>query len=239
MRPAAAIFHVSGVFVDMPKTHYFALRRIAEELAVPFTEEDEVRTRGAGSLGSIEIILEMGGLSLSQRDKQELMTRMVAYQEEYVRRIGPADLMTGSVEILQRLKSLGASTAVIVGRESSAYAIDRAGIGDAFDCRLSADDGIQYHTHVEDFRIAASRLGTRPDRCVAFLNNPRSIGVASEAGCAVAGIGEARLVGGADLVLPGLWAFRTSHWDLLGDLLSERTADVASMRAPALEGALT
>ena len=237
MRPSAAVFHVSGVFVDMPKTHFFALRRIAEQLAVPFSEEDEVRTRGAGSLGSVEIILEMGGLSLSMPDKQELVRKMIAFQEDYVRRIGPADLMTGSLELLQRLKSLGAGTAVILGRESSAYAIERVGLADAFDCRLSPDDGIQASTHPEDFRIAASRLGTSPDRCVAFLSNPRSIVVARATGLAVVGIGDAKHVGAADLVLPGLWAFRTAHWDELGERLAARTADVSSMRAYTYEGA--
>ena len=91
-----AIFRVENVLVDMALYHYFAWRRLAEELGVPFSIEDNDRMRGIGSLRSLDILLEKGGLDVSLDEKHELCNRKLAWLVEYLHLIGPGDRVKGA-----------------------------------------------------------------------------------------------------------------------------------------------
>jgi len=55
-----AIFDLDGVLVDTAKYHYLAWKRLAGELHIDFTSEDNERLKGVSRVRSLEIILELG-----------------------------------------------------------------------------------------------------------------------------------------------------------------------------------
>ncbi len=59
------IFDLDGVIVDTAKYHFLAWRKFAQNLGIPFTESDNERLKGVSRLRSFEIILEIGGLTMS------------------------------------------------------------------------------------------------------------------------------------------------------------------------------
>lgn len=212
MNVRAAFFQIDGVLVDMTKFHFFAWRRLADELAIPFTEADNARMRGAGSLRSIEMLLENGGLNLSLAEKEALCQRKLGWLIEYLQRSGPADLMTGSLEFVRGLKTHGIPTVAMVGREETAIVLRRLDVGDAFDAALTEHEGIHFHPESSDYRLAARRFNAEPQDCLAFESTVAGVEAARAAGATVVAVGSPERLPGAHRVIPGLWACQPHQW---------------------------
>ena len=69
---SAAIFDLDGVLVDTAHYHFLAWRRLADSLGFLFTEQDNERLKGVSRMRSLEILLEVGGLRLSEEEKVRL-----------------------------------------------------------------------------------------------------------------------------------------------------------------------
>src|SRR5215475_85664 len=82
-----AIFDLDGVLVDTAKYHYLAWKRLAGELHIDFTSEDNERLKGVSRLRSLEIILELGGKTLADEDKAKAAERKNGWYLEYIRDI--------------------------------------------------------------------------------------------------------------------------------------------------------
>ncbi len=207
-RSFGVLFRVEHVLFDISKYHYFAWRRLAEELGVSFTEEDNDRCRGIGSLRSLDILLEKGGLDLSDRDKNDLCDRKLRWLVEYLDKVGPSDLATGSRETLRAFRALGHPTAVFANREEIFLLLKRLGIEDDFDLVIGPSSPVSTLPVAQDYLIVAEALGLETCDLVSFENSPRGIEAARNSGCTVVGVGPPRLTPGAHLAVPGLWAFR-------------------------------
>jgi len=59
----ACIFDLDGVVVDTAKYHYLAWKRLANELGFEFSEQHNERLKGVSRMRSLEILLEVGGLT--------------------------------------------------------------------------------------------------------------------------------------------------------------------------------
>jgi beta-phosphoglucomutase len=65
----ALIFDLDGVVVDTAKYHYLAWKKLAEELGFFFSEKDNERLKGVSRVRSLEILLEVGGIELDEKNK--------------------------------------------------------------------------------------------------------------------------------------------------------------------------
>jgi len=65
----ACIFDLDGVIVDTAKYHYLAWKRLANELGFDFTESQNERLKGVSRMTSLEILLEIGGLTFDEETK--------------------------------------------------------------------------------------------------------------------------------------------------------------------------
>ena len=63
----ACLFDLDGVIVDTAKYHFIAWRQIARELGFVFTESDNERLKGVSRQRSLDILLEIGGITLDER----------------------------------------------------------------------------------------------------------------------------------------------------------------------------
>ena len=55
------IFDLDGVIVDTAKYHYLGWKRLADELGLHFSEQDNELLKGVSRIRSFEIILELNG----------------------------------------------------------------------------------------------------------------------------------------------------------------------------------
>ena len=68
----ACIFDLDGVIVDTAVYHYQAWKRLANELGFDFTEEDNEKLKGVSRVRSLELILQWGGITKTEAEKEEL-----------------------------------------------------------------------------------------------------------------------------------------------------------------------
>jgi beta-phosphoglucomutase-like phosphatase (HAD superfamily) len=73
----AVIFDLDGVIVDTAHYHFIAWKRLAKELGIDFTEQDNEQLKGVSRMRSLEIILELGNLRLSQEEMDELAAKSI------------------------------------------------------------------------------------------------------------------------------------------------------------------
>ena len=66
MKEKAFIFDLDGVIVDTAKYHYLAWKNLANSLGFDFTEEQNELLKGVSRVKSLEILLEIGNVELSQ-----------------------------------------------------------------------------------------------------------------------------------------------------------------------------
>ena len=67
----ACLFDLDGVIVDTAVYHYQAWNRLAAEMGFDFTEHDNERLKGVSRMRSLEIILEIGGVTKTEAEKEE------------------------------------------------------------------------------------------------------------------------------------------------------------------------
>ena len=82
--PAGCLFDMDGVIVDSAAHHFTAWKRLADELSIPFTEEDNHALKGLSRVDSLEHILRLGNLQVDERTKQRLMDQKNAWYLELI-----------------------------------------------------------------------------------------------------------------------------------------------------------
>ena len=66
----ACIFDLDGVIVDTAVYHYKAWKRLANQLGFDFTEQQNELLKGVSRVRSLEIILNIGGITKTDAEKE-------------------------------------------------------------------------------------------------------------------------------------------------------------------------
>ncbi len=66
----AMLFDLDGVLVDTAKYHFIAWKKLADELGIPFTAEDNERFKGVSRARCMEILLELGGRAMDEEEQR-------------------------------------------------------------------------------------------------------------------------------------------------------------------------
>src|SRR6056297_2093708 len=112
MKYEGVIFDLDGVIVDTAKYHFLAWQRLAEELSIVFTKEDNERLKGVSRMACMEIILELGNKEMSEEKKVALATRKNEWYLEYVNQMDESEILPGSLEMIETLKNMGVKIAI-------------------------------------------------------------------------------------------------------------------------------
>ncbi|HYE11427.1 MAG TPA: HAD family hydrolase, partial [Patescibacteria group bacterium] len=97
------IFDLDGVIVDTAKYHYLAWKKLADELGFEFSPEDNERLKGVSRMACMEILVEIGGLSLSEEEKHSLADKKNGWYVEYISDIGEEEILPGARKFITRL----------------------------------------------------------------------------------------------------------------------------------------
>ncbi len=73
MSNKAFIFDLDGVIVDTAKFHYLAWKELANDLGFDFSEEQNELLKGVSRVASLEILLKIGNVQLSDDRKETLL----------------------------------------------------------------------------------------------------------------------------------------------------------------------
>ena len=213
------IFDLDGVVVDTAKYHYQAWKRLANELGFEFDESHNERLKGVSRMRSLEIILEVGGLSFPQEKMEQLAARKNEWYVEYISRMTPNEILPGSKELLEELRAKGIKLALGSASKNTPLIMDRIGLKDHFDAIIDGNI-ISIAKPAPDIFLAASKaIGVEPPCCIVFEDAEAGVEAAINAGMRVVGIGNPQVLKRANLVVPNLKNFTFQY---LVNSLSEK-----------------
>jgi len=201
----AAIFDLDGVIVDTAKYHYLAWKRLAHENGFDFTEADNERLKGVSRVRSLEILLEIGGLTVEDAAKEKMAAQKNGWYVDYIQNMDVSEILPGATNYLESLRSKGIKTALGSASKNAPLILKRLGIAGLFDTVV---DGNKVHLAKPDpevFLRAASELNIPPVRCVVFEDAEAGVEAAHRAGMGVVGIGKPAALKEADMVIDGLY----------------------------------
>ncbi len=200
----AAIFDLDGVIVDTARFHFLAWKRLAEELGFSFTQRDNERQKGVSRMESLEVLLEVGGITgLSPERKEELATKKNEWYKEYLYEMTPAELLPGAKDFLEYLRLRGVRIALASASKNAPIILEKLNITKLFDAIVDGNSVSKAKPDPEVFLQAAERLGIPASQCIVFEDAQAGVEGAKRAGMRVVGIGEREILKKAEIVVSG------------------------------------
>lgn len=225
----AVIFDLDGVLTDTAALHYQAWRRLADEIGVPFDEEDNKRLKGVDRAASLDIILERATRAFDASERRALAERKNRYYGELIGRFTPADLLPGARAGLEILRARGIRVGLASGSRNAATLLERLGITDLFDAVVDPATLARGKPAPDIFLAAAAALGVAPGSCVGVEDAAAGVEAIVAAGMFAIGVGDWHELRAANLVVPDATSFEVeSFWSRI--IASDRNADVERTR---------
>ncbi len=194
----AVIFDLDGVLVDTAKYHFLAWKEIAKDLGFEFKKEDNERLKGVSRQRSLDILLEVGGVVLSEEEKAKVAERKNALYVDYISRLTEEDILPGVLDFVKDLREKGIKLAIGSASKNTPLIIQRLGIKDYFDA-ISDGNVVQLaKPNPEVFLKAAEMLKVEPEECIVFEDAKAGIEAAKAAGMYAIGVGSQENLPGAD-----------------------------------------
>jgi beta-phosphoglucomutase len=197
----ACIFDLDGVIVDTAHYHFLAWKRLANELGINLTEQDNEKLKGVSRTRSLEIILELGGVTVSEHEKEKLANKKNSWFVDYVERMAPEEIFPGVRTLLHELRSKGYKVALASSSKNAKTVINLLQIQHEFDAVVDGTMITHSKPHPEIFLLAAEKLGISPADCLVFEDAEAGVEAALAAGMKCVGIGSADQLSKANLVL--------------------------------------
>lgn len=199
----ACIFDLDGVIVDTASHHFVAWRQLADELGVPFSEEDNEALKGVSRVDSLEYILNKGGLVLDAATKVRLMDRKNAHYLELAGQTTPEDALPGVVKLIDELKASDMKVALGSSSKNAEMILTRLTLIDRFDALVDGNHITLSKPDPEVFLMGAKALNLAPEQCLIFEDAQSGIDAANSGGFPVIGIGNTDSLSNAAAVIPG------------------------------------
>lgn len=197
----AVIFDLDGVIIDTAHYHYIAWKRLASEFGITLTPAHNELLKGVSRLQSLEIILSLGNITLSQEQKEQLAEKKNKWFVEYIESIRPEEIYPGVLDLIHNLRKKKIKIGLASSSKNSPRVIELLGIAKDFDALIDGTMIIHTKPDPEIFLLAAQRLGVEPARCVVFEDAAAGVEAALAAGMKCVGIGQQSQLGKANKVI--------------------------------------
>jgi beta-phosphoglucomutase len=204
MHIKACIFDLDGVIVDTAKYHFRAWKRLTDQMGISFSEEENERLKGVSRMASLDIILELGGRTLTEKQKIEYATLKNDWYVEYIKRMTPDEILPGTVELITELRNANIKTAIGSASKNTPMILERTGIIKLFDGVADGNNVRKAKPDPEVFLTAAKLIKVKSSECVVFEDAAAGVQAALNAGMKCVGIGSGRVLNKAHLVIAGL-----------------------------------
>ena len=189
MKISGCLFDLDGVIVDTANHHYVAWKSLADELAIPFSAEENESLKGLSRLDSLECILRLGNLEVSSNKKIELMEKKNQLYLQIIDAIGPDDILPGVKELMLELKNKGIGICLGSSSKNAISILKRIGIFDLFDGIVDGRNLTLSKPDPEVFIKGSKILGLTPSECIVFEDAESGIEAALSGGFFALGIG--------------------------------------------------
>jgi beta-phosphoglucomutase len=188
------IFDLDGVIVDTAHYHFLAWKRLAAELGYHLSEDENERLKGVSRVQSLDIVLELAGISLPEEERLHLADKKNNWFREYVERMTPSEIFPGVVDLIHQAKAHGMKVGLASSSKNAGTVIRMLNIEQEFDACVDGTMITHTKPHPEIFLKAADRLGLEPSSCVVVEDAEAGVEAALAAGMKCIGIGSPGLL---------------------------------------------
>lgn len=198
----ACIFDLDGVIVDTAKYHFLAWRRLANELGFDFTEVENEKLKGVSRMGSLELILQWGGIELDEATKLKLAEKKNEWYVEYLQDMNESDILEGVLPFLEDLKQRGIRRGLGSASKNAVTVVEKIGLLEAFEVIIDGYKATKSKPDPQVFAMGADAMGVPHHECIVFEDAESGIEAALNGGFYAVGIGSPENLGRAHLVIP-------------------------------------
>lgn len=203
MEIKACIFDLDGVIVDTARYHYLAWREIAHELNFEFTPEHNEGLKGVSRMRSLEILLQVGGLSFDEETKIRLAERKNNIYRQYIMNLTPDDILPGAGKFLLGLRKHHIKMALGSASKNAMFILEKLEMTSLFDAIIDGNSVTKAKPDPEIFLKGAKALGIPAKNCVVFEDAETGVDAALAAGMGCVGVGNPGILRNAHWVVPG------------------------------------
>jgi len=211
----ACLFDLDGVIVDTAKYHFLAWRRLANSLGIDFTEAENEQLKGVSRKQSLEFILKLGRLQKSDAEKEELATQKNEWYVDYIRQMSADEILPGVVSFLEELSAQNIKIGLGSASKNAPTILDQIHLTHYFDALIDGNVVTTSKPDPEVFLKGAEALNIPPEQTVVFEDAPRGVDAALAGNMYAIGVGNAKALGHAHLVIPGFENMSISLFDRL------------------------
>ena len=199
----ACIFDLDGVIVDTAKYHYQAWNTIAQKLGFEFTWEENEQLKGVSRVDSLDIILQIGNITISQEEKQKYLVEKNEIYLDLIKDMNPSEILPGVQDFLTELKEREIKIALGSASKNARPILKRVGLIDHFEAIVDGNEVVNGKPDPEVFVKGATALGVDCKEAVVFEDSRSGITAANHAGFRSVGVGLPNVLDEAEYVIPG------------------------------------
>jgi len=201
MSKKAFIFDLDGVIVDTAKYHYKAWKKLANDLGFDFTETQNELLKGVSRVRSLEILLEIGNVTLPDEEKIKIMHAKNEHYLQFITQMGQDEILDGMHDVLLYLKENNIPFSLGSASKNARLILTQLDLIDLFDAIVDGNDVSKAKPDPEVFLIAAQKLGKNPQDCIVIEDAIAGVEAANTAGMISIGIGDKETLKEADFNL--------------------------------------
>lgn len=198
MNTVGVIFDLDGVIVDTAKYHYLAWKSLADSLDFEFTEAHNELLKGVSRVRSLEILLGIGNVTLSDEKKQEFLISKNEEYLTYITKMGADEILPGAEKLLDTLDELGVKYVLGSASKNAPLILKQVGLFERFIGIVDGNSVSKAKPDPEVFLIGAEKLGLKPENCVVFEDAIAGVEAANRANMISVGIGDKNTLSEAD-----------------------------------------
>ncbi|MEZ4842494.1 MAG: beta-phosphoglucomutase [Flavobacteriaceae bacterium] len=206
MKRKAFIFDLDGVIVDTAKYHYLAWKNLANSLGFDFTEEQNEQLKGVSRVKSLEILLAIGKVTLSEEKKAELLVEKNVEYLEFVNQMTSREILPGVTNVLDFLDVHTIKYALGSASKNAPLILKKVGLLQRFSAIVDGNDVSKAKPDPEVFLIAAQKLNADPINCIVVEDAIAGIQAANKANMISIGIGSNNVLHEATYVFESMEA---------------------------------
>ena len=213
----AFIFDLDGVIVDTAKYHYLAWHNLAKSLGFEFTETHNELLKGVSRVRSLEILLEIGNVKLSEEEKQPLLLKKNEEYLGYVNKMTPDEILPGVTVLLDYLDAQNIKFALGSASKNAPLILEKVGLLNRFAALVDGNDVSKAKPDPEVFLIGAKKLNVQPCNCIVVEDAIAGVEAANAANMVSIGIGDKEVLNKATHVFNDMTEITS---DFLKNLIS-------------------
>ena len=194
------IFDLDGVIVDTAKYHYLAWKHLANELGFDFTEEQNEAFKGVSRRRCLEILLELGGITVDEAQFDRWLFEKNEDYLSYIDKMDESEILPDVPKVLDYLKDKQVPMALGSASKNAIPILKKVKLLSYFDAVVDGNQVSRAKPDPEVFLIAAEKIGVPPERCVVFEDAIAGIEAANTAHMISVGIGEQETLEAANYV---------------------------------------